>query len=186
MTPSGAEGRREDPLTRVEAAQQRSSPPCSATSGPISAFYREYYTGHGLRFEGLAHIAVRDLPFVTKSTLMEHFDAAVTDRRLRKRELEQWFEGHPDVRAVFHPDFVSLMSSGTSRNPRNLRLRSGRLACHEQRRLQPVAWTGAPAGRKDTGGLLHLHVQTFPGAHDQPVHVAGPVRWHGALHPGPT
>ncbi len=79
-----------------------------------SSFYREYYGDHGIRQEDLAHVTVRDLPFLTKPILMDHFDAAVTDRRLRKRELERWFAEHRDPRDLFHEDLIAVTSSGTS------------------------------------------------------------------------
>lgn len=114
MTPAGAEGRGENPLTRVEVVQQRQLVALLRHVWAHSEFYREYYAGHGIRSGDLAHLTVRDLPFLTKQTLMEHFDSAVTDARLRKRGIERWFEDHSDPRAVFHEDFVALSSTGSS------------------------------------------------------------------------
>ena len=55
-----------------------------------SAFYREYYSRHGIREKDLLDLTVRDLPFVSKKILMDHFDSAVTDPRIRKKQLQQW------------------------------------------------------------------------------------------------
>jgi len=54
-----------------------------------SAFYREYYGDHGIREKDLADLTVADLPFVSKKILMDHFDAAVTNPRIRKNDLQQ-------------------------------------------------------------------------------------------------
>ena len=81
-----------------------------------SAFYRDYYRCHGIREKDLADIAIRDLPFLTKTTLMENFDKAVTDPRLCKSELEGWLERRNDPRQIFYQDFVVFNSSGSSGN----------------------------------------------------------------------
>ena len=65
-----------------------------------SAFYRNYYGSYGLREKDLNEATIRDLPFVSKQILMENFDAAVTDPRLRKKELEQWIENHRNPRGL--------------------------------------------------------------------------------------
>ena len=95
-------------------AQQRELSALLHHAWAQSSFYREYYSDHGIRQEDLAHVTVRDLPFLTKPILMDHFDAAVTDRRLRKRELERWFAEHRDPRDLFHEDLIAVTSSGTS------------------------------------------------------------------------
>jgi len=79
-----------------------------------SAFYRAYYSSHGIRAQDLPELTIGDLPFLTKSTLMAHFDTAVTDPRLRKAELEHWLEAHPTPHQAFHKDFVVLTTSGSS------------------------------------------------------------------------
>jgi amino acid adenylation domain-containing protein len=79
-----------------------------------SVFYREFYASHGINEKALNEVSVRDLPFVTKKILMESFDAAVTDSRLRKNELEQWLNDNRDPRDNFHKDFVVVHSSGSS------------------------------------------------------------------------
>jgi phenylacetate-coenzyme A ligase PaaK-like adenylate-forming protein len=79
-----------------------------------SAFYRELYDGHGIHERDLPELKVTDLPFLTKSLLMEHFDGVVTDSRLRKRELELWLDRARDPRQMFHKDFIVMHSSGSS------------------------------------------------------------------------
>jgi hypothetical protein len=66
-----------------------------------SAFYRDYYRSHGIQGDHLADLTPSDLPFMTKTSLMEHFDQAVTDPRLRKRELEEWLRESRDPAELF-------------------------------------------------------------------------------------
>jgi phenylacetate-CoA ligase len=82
-----------------------------------SPFYRNFYAGHGIRDKDLAHLTVRDLPFLSKQQLMEHFDRVVTDQRLKRRELEQWIETNHDPGENYRKDFIVNHSSGSSGNP---------------------------------------------------------------------
>lgn len=79
-----------------------------------SAFYREYYASHGIREQELPDVTIGDLPFINKRILMENFDHAVTDPRLRIQDLEQWLNGVRDPNLLFHRDFIGMHSSGPS------------------------------------------------------------------------
>jgi len=79
-----------------------------------SSFYRDYYGSHGINERDLSDISIRDLPFLSKKTLMDNFDRAVTDARLKRVELEQWIQNHRDPREAFSKDFVVLHGSGSS------------------------------------------------------------------------
>jgi phenylacetate-coenzyme A ligase PaaK-like adenylate-forming protein len=79
-----------------------------------SAFYRDYYSGHGISEKDFADVSISDLPLLPKKTLIDNFDQAVTDPRLRKKELEEWFEGHHDPGETFCKDVVVIHGSGTS------------------------------------------------------------------------
>jgi phenylacetate-CoA ligase len=81
-----------------------------------SPFYRDYYSSHGIQKKDLPHLTIRDLPFLSKQPLMEHFDAAVTDARLKRKELEQWIEENRDPCENFRNDFIVIHSSGSSGN----------------------------------------------------------------------
>src|SRR4030095_10991541 len=54
--------------------------------------------------------------FLSKQILMENFDRAVTDPRLKRLELEQWIRDNPDPRKKFAHDFIVVHSSGSSGN----------------------------------------------------------------------
>ena len=77
-----------------------------------SAFYREYYSGHGIREKDLADLAVGDLPFLSKKILMEHFDSAVTNPRVSKKQLQQWLQENPGQ--VRYKEFLVNCTSGSS------------------------------------------------------------------------
>lgn len=79
-----------------------------------SDFYRDYYDSHGIREEDLSELRVRDLPFVSKRLLMEHFDRVATDPRLKLNELEHWLDRVRDPRQLFQDDFIVMHSSGSS------------------------------------------------------------------------
>ena len=79
-----------------------------------SAFYREYYSSHGVREKSLADMSIGDLPLLPKKLLIANFDRAVTDPRLRRKELEEWFESHRDPNETFCQDMIVVHGSGTS------------------------------------------------------------------------
>lgn len=79
-----------------------------------SSFYRDFYLNHGIRDHELAELTIADLPLLSKRALMADFDAAVTDPRLHRKELEQWMHDHPDPRQDYRGDFIVLNSSGSS------------------------------------------------------------------------
>lgn len=79
-----------------------------------SAFYRDYYESCGIREKDLADLTIRDLPFLSKKTLMANFDAAVTDKRLQRKPIERWLEENRDPRQEFRKEFIVMHSSGSS------------------------------------------------------------------------
>ena len=79
-----------------------------------SPFYRDYYGSHGLDPSKFPEIQITDLPLLPKKLLIENFDETVTDRRLKRTELERWFDEHRDPRAAFSKDFIVIHGSGTS------------------------------------------------------------------------
>ena len=79
-----------------------------------SAFYREFYSSHGINERALEDLAINDLPLLPKKTLIDNFDRAVTDPRLRRKELSEWFETHHDPNEAFCSDIVAIHGSETS------------------------------------------------------------------------
>jgi phenylacetate-CoA ligase len=79
-----------------------------------SSFYQDYYASYGIREKDLPDLTISDLPFLSKQTLMAHFDKVVTDPRLCKQELEQWIQDVRDPRQLYHDDFIVMHSSGSS------------------------------------------------------------------------
>ena len=81
-----------------------------------SPFYRDYYQSHGIRKEDLREITTSDLPILSKPTLLENFDRAVTDPRLNRAAVERWLQDNPEPHKRFARDFVVLHTSGSSGN----------------------------------------------------------------------
>ena len=81
-----------------------------------SPFYRDYYGSYGISEKDIPEISIQDLPLLSKNTLMENFDLAVTDPRLQKHEVEKWIHSNPDPHQRFADTFVVVHSSGSSGN----------------------------------------------------------------------
>jgi len=79
-----------------------------------SPFYREYYAGHGIREEHLHDVSVADLPLLPKKVLIDNFDRAVTDARLRRTDVEAWLNRNRNPRDSFCSATMVLHGSGTS------------------------------------------------------------------------
>jgi len=79
-----------------------------------SPFYREYYAGHGIREECLRDVSVADLPLLPRKMLIDNFDRAVTDARLRRTDVEAWLHHNRNPRDNFCSDTIVLHGSGTS------------------------------------------------------------------------
>ena len=79
-----------------------------------SRFYRDLYSAAGIKEHDLADIKPHDLPIIDKKLLMENFDRAVTDPRLRKNDLQRWVHEVRDSGANSLEDFIVFRSSGSS------------------------------------------------------------------------
>jgi phenylacetate-CoA ligase len=71
-----------------------------------SSFYRDFYG------PGAQRAALAELPVLTKDILMENFDAAVTDRRLRLEDLRAHIDRDEDLHLG---EFRAMSSGGSSR-----------------------------------------------------------------------
>jgi phenylacetate-coenzyme A ligase PaaK-like adenylate-forming protein len=114
--PVGKEGISQPTRESMLRDQQRSFQELLRFAWERSPFYRDYYAGHGIKDQDLAHLTIRDLPFLSKQPLMEHFDAAVTDARLKRKDLEQWIEDNPAPGENYRKEFIVIHSSGSSGN----------------------------------------------------------------------
>jgi amino acid adenylation domain-containing protein len=79
-----------------------------------SPFYRDLYSSTGIKYRALGEVTSSDLPLIDKKMLMDNFDRAVTDTRLRKRDLERWMYENRNPAASYLNEFVVFHSSGTS------------------------------------------------------------------------
>src|SRR5215831_18992559 len=76
-----------------------------------SAFYRELYAAAGIRRPDLGHIALDDLPVVSKADVMVRFDEAVTDPRLRLADLASWSDRDVDPLHLYLDEYILITSS---------------------------------------------------------------------------
>jgi amino acid adenylation domain-containing protein len=79
-----------------------------------SSFYRDFYESYGIKEKDLPDLTVSDLPILSKKMLMENFDRAVADPRLKKKELEQWIQEVPDPAQIYGDHFIVLHTSGST------------------------------------------------------------------------
>jgi phenylacetate-coenzyme A ligase PaaK-like adenylate-forming protein len=77
-----------------------------------SPFYREKYRGLDL-----ARCDLRELPPTNKTELMAHFDDAVTDRRIRRRELEAFLDDPANEGRPFLGEYAASHTSGSQGQP---------------------------------------------------------------------
>jgi amino acid adenylation domain-containing protein len=80
-----------------------------------SPFYRELYAAHGIRQRDLSHVALEDLPVVSKADLMVRFHEAVTDPRLRGGAMERWALQDTDPLNLYLDEYIIVYSSGGSK-----------------------------------------------------------------------
>jgi len=80
-----------------------------------SPLYRRIYAQSGIRERDLPHVPLHDLPPVSKSDVMEHFDEAVTDLRLRSEQLKVWLQQDSNPLSLYLDEYIVVHSSGGSR-----------------------------------------------------------------------
>jgi phenylacetate-coenzyme A ligase PaaK-like adenylate-forming protein len=74
-----------------------------------SEFYHKLYKGIDIE-----RCRLRDLPVVTKSTMMENFDRFVADKRLKLREIQDWRRDETNTWKRYLGEFIPVYTSGTS------------------------------------------------------------------------
>jgi amino acid adenylation domain-containing protein len=79
-----------------------------------SQFYRDLYSAAGIKEQDLAVLRPEDLPVIDKKSLMDNFDLAVTDPRIRKSDVERWVSETGDPARTYLDEFIICHSSGSS------------------------------------------------------------------------
>ena len=79
-----------------------------------SDFYREKFQGLGLNYGDLEEVDLKDLPTTDKNKLMNNFNQVVTDKDLRKEDIINFVDEHPDPAAVYKNKYYIIHSSGTT------------------------------------------------------------------------
>lgn len=97
---------------RVQQIQERRLRDLLAFVGTNSPFYREKYRGLDL-----ARCPLSDLPPTTKSELMAGFDQVVTDRALRRADLERFIDEPANEGRWYHGRYAVSHTSGSQGQP---------------------------------------------------------------------
>lgn len=74
-----------------------------------SPFYRNLYRGIDIE-----KCQLSDLPVVDKTTMMDHFDDFVTDRRLKKDQIIHWIENKNNIGRMYLGKYIPIRTSGTT------------------------------------------------------------------------
>ena len=96
----------------VEQVAQRRLRQLVAVARERSLYYRNLYRGIPEDAFDLAQ-----LPIVTKSDLMAHFDAAVTDPDVTRGRIQRFLAGHDRIGHPLHDRYAVWTSSGTTGEP---------------------------------------------------------------------
>jgi len=80
-----------------------------------SQFYRKLYANAGITEVDLDEIPLNDIPVVTKSDVMSHFDEVVTDDRLKLDEIKAFFEKDKNPHNFYLGEYILVASSAGSK-----------------------------------------------------------------------
>jgi len=100
-----------------------------------SPFYQRFH-------RGLEDRPLQDLPILSKATMMENFDALVTDRQIRLAEAEQYLAAPPTAR-LFLDRYVVLSTSGTTGRRGVFLFDDAEWISAIAAITRPIAWSGA-------------------------------------------
>ncbi|HUL66731.1 MAG TPA: AMP-binding protein [Burkholderiaceae bacterium] len=100
-----------------------------------SPFYQRFHRGSQDR-------PLQELPILTKATMMENFDALVTDRQIRLSEAERYL-GEPATARLFLDRYVVLSTSGTTGRRGVFLFDPGEWVAAIAAITRPIAWSGA-------------------------------------------
>ncbi len=84
---------------------------------PRSSFYREYFSDHGIREQELDQVTPTDLPIVSKRTLMENFNRAVTDPAVRLEDVSDCRDNPERVSEPQLAPYFLISTSGSTGEP---------------------------------------------------------------------
>jgi phenylacetate-CoA ligase len=78
-----------------------------------SAFYRELYSSHGIKPNDLKDLDPKDIPIVSKSMVMDNFDALLTDPSITRKSVEEFLSNDSNPRNRFRGNTVIHTSGST-------------------------------------------------------------------------
>lgn len=108
--------KRVDRMTRdeIRARQKRELNRLLLYAWDHSPFYRELWTGAGITRDTLTTVAFERLPVVSKKQLMDRFEDVVTEKGIRKTDVEQFIKRDPTGKEWFRHQYVAMNTSGSS------------------------------------------------------------------------
>lgn len=98
------------PRERMRRHQQERLEALVRHAARNSPFYRERFEGQ----VGGGTVALERLPVLDKATMMESYDAVVTDRQLRRDALLEWVERQTDPEVLYPGGYRVMTTSGSS------------------------------------------------------------------------
>lgn len=81
-----------------------------------SAFYRDFYSSHGVSPKDLADVAPADLPILDKTMVMDNFDSLITDQSITRRAVEEFITNDLNPNHRFQQNTI-IHTSGSSGVP---------------------------------------------------------------------
>lgn len=170
----GMRARERWPRSDLEAHQRRELAKLRAFAYRRSGFYRDFHAG-------LSGRPLQELPVLTKSLLMEHFDEVVTDRAVRRDLVEEHLRGlrgsgrllgrywdnatsgstgRPGLFVFGRREWATILAS-YGRAPRWAGLRVGPLARPRQALITSTTpWHNSARIANTVGSMLHLDPAT--------------------------
>lgn len=82
-----------------------------------SEFYRDLYEKNGITLENYKDIPLEEYPTVNKRLMQEYFDKVVTDKRIKKREIEEFIEKKENWYKKYLNKYIVVNSSGSTGEP---------------------------------------------------------------------
>jgi putative adenylate-forming enzyme len=74
-----------------------------------SEFYQDFYKGIDLE-----NCSLPDLPVVTKTAMMDHYDHFVTEKRLKLHEIQNWLKDKQNAEKYYLGEFSPFLTSGST------------------------------------------------------------------------
>ncbi|WP_028572843.1 phenylacetate--CoA ligase family protein [Desulfonatronum lacustre] len=86
------------------------------TTYHASVFYRDLYSSHGIKPSDLRDITPKDLPIISRTMVLDNFDALITDPSITRKSVEEFLSNDTNPQNRFRGNTV-MHTSGTTGVP---------------------------------------------------------------------